>query len=162
MLNCRVFSFYQLRNEGNERGKAIPGFPYLPFKSEPHPPLHLEKEPQAFSPFRFKGSDSSCWNLSLVCSIHCPPPTSPSPNGLACCPLQKSQKISSTAWLRMCSPVASGLHRYLFPLSRQIKDHRFLFGLTGVVGLHGFLLWWCSLEGRGSSSAMESPAKCQW
>lgn len=46
MLNCRVFSFYQLRNEGNERGKAIPGFSYLPFKFEPHPPLHLEKSPR--------------------------------------------------------------------------------------------------------------------
>lgn len=35
------------------------------------------KEPQAFSPFRLKGSDSSCWNLSLACSTHCPPPTFP-------------------------------------------------------------------------------------
>lgn len=160
MLNCRVFSFYQLRNEGNERGKAIPGFSYLPFKFEPHPPLHLEKSPRHSALSGSKALTAVAGTSPLRAPHTAHPP--PSPSGLACCPLQKSQKISSTAWLRMCSPVASGLHRYLFPLSRQIKDHRFLFGLTGVVGLHGFLLWWCSLEGRGSSSAMESPAKCQW
>lgn len=126
MLNCRVFSFYQLRNEGNERGKAIPGFPYLPFKFEPHPPLHLEKSPghSALSGSKALTAVAGTSPLRAPHTAHPPP----SPSGLACCPLQKSQKISSTAWLRMCSPVASGLHRYLFPPSRQIKDHRFLFG----------------------------------